>query len=411
MRAAVLHIAAKAPEDQQSEAHQGDQVGDIVRSRRVVLEADMSRRRHDHHEVGCDAIRAISPVDLPVGEVAHLHQHRHTDLGDIEAEALVAHLVVADGDRVERNWIDDSHRYHDVDSSTGGHWRDADATVDVDLHVDALPLGGPIVGGHRGPLIGVLEPAGSKLEVTLALVARTAGDHHWLHGHRHDDVGLRHAINVPRATLGDQLEVTASLRLRFRGLGEHHQILDAHLLHHRHADCRVVVRVTKFPHRVRAALAHRRRREEVVGRGARGLEEQSFLTGDAAVGPVRQQHEGHRGSVFAVLAVVLPQGATTTQAGVRVVPQASHRVNQTLVLAICRSALIAREVVSRPAIAVCVGLAGNCDVDGVPPANAPRVRALAVLRREPSAWHLMEEEQLDNAGDRHNDDRSGCADN
>ena len=149
---------------------------------------------------------------------------------------------------------------------------------------------------------------------------------------------------------------------------------------------------------------HGRGREEVVGRGARRLEEQALLAGDAAVGPVRQQHEGHRGAIVAVLAVVLPQGPTTTQAGVRVVPQASHRVNQTLVFTIRRPALIAREVVPRPAIAVRVGLAGNCDVDGVPPANAPRVRALAVLRREPSAWHLMEEEQLDDAGDRHHND-------
>ena len=142
----------------------------------------------------------------------------------------------------------------------------------------------------------------------------------------------------------------------------------------------------------------------MIGRGARRLEEQALLAGDAAVGPVRQQHQGHRGAIGPVGTVVLPQRTAATQVGVGVVAEASHRVDQTLVLAIRRPALVPGEVVPRPAIAVRVGLAGNCDVDGVPPANSPRVRALAVLRREPSAWHLMEEEQLDNAGDRHHND-------
>ena len=38
-------------------------------------------------------------TDVPVGEVADLHQHRHADLIDGETQVLIAEVNVADLDR------------------------------------------------------------------------------------------------------------------------------------------------------------------------------------------------------------------------------------------------------------------------------------------------------------------------
>ncbi len=113
-----------------------------------------------------------------------------------------------------------------------------------------------------------------------------------------------------------------------------------------HAGLRVVVHVAQLPNRVRRLLRHRRCGEEVVRRGSRCLEEQPFHRPDAAIGPVRQQHQRHRGAVLAVVTVVLPQRAPTTAVGADV----AHRGDEFVVLGVLRPPLVAAHVVPGPPV-------------------------------------------------------------
>ena len=108
----------------------------------------------------------------------------------------------------------------------------------------------------------------------------------------------------------------------------------------------VVVHVAELAHGIRRALGHRGRRQEVVRRRSGRFEEQAFHRRDAAVGPERQQHQGHRRAVLTVLGVVLPQRPT---AALRVA-DGLHRRDHVVVLGIERACLVAAPVVPRPAV-------------------------------------------------------------
>ena len=114
-----------------------------------------------------------APVGLPVREVADLDDDRHADLIDGERQRLLVDLHVGHLDRRQRHRLDRLDRLDDVDLAARVAGLTL-ATLEVDLHGDPLPLGGAVVGRHRGPLLGVLEPARAELEVALTGVARTA---------------------------------------------------------------------------------------------------------------------------------------------------------------------------------------------------------------------------------------------
>ena len=167
-------------------------------------------------------------------------------------------------------------------------------------------LVGPVVGGHRGPLVAVLEPARAELEVALALVAVAPVDDDGLHGERLDDVGVGDLEDLPRSARRQQRQLGLRLGRALRLVGAHHHVAHAERLQVRHALGGVVVVVAQLAHRVGALLGHRGRRQEVVRRRARRLEEQPLHRRDAAVGPVRQQHQRHRRAVLAVVARCSP---------------------------------------------------------------------------------------------------------
>jgi hypothetical protein len=189
-------------------------------------------------------------------------------------------------------------------------------------------------------------------------------------GYNVDDVAACHRIDVPWPDGANLGEFGLSIGLCAGRLGEHHHVLHAERLQVRHALRGVVVVVAQLTHRVRALLAHRCSRDEVERGSARGLEEQALHTGDAPVGPVRQQHERHGGAVLAGLAVVLPQRSAAAE--LRVGAEVAHRGHQGAVLAVRRLALVSREVVAGPRVAECVG-GGGGERDG-----APLVHRLAV---------------------------------
>ena len=76
-----------------------------------------------------------------------------------------------------------------------------------------------------------------------------------------------------------------------------------------HARVDVAVLVGQPPDRVRRLLGPGRRGEEVVRRGAGGLEVQALHRADAAVGPERQEHERHRRAVARVSPLLFSQSA------------------------------------------------------------------------------------------------------
>ena len=220
-------------------------------------------------------------------------------------------------------------------------------TARIDLDVDALPRVGPVVGGHRRPLVGVLEPARAELEVALALVTAAVVHHDRLHGQRYHDVGVGDLVDAPGRGLGDERELGPLRGLVLGLLGSQHHVPHAEVLELGHPHRRVVVDVAQATDGVRRLIGHRGHSEEVVRRRAGGLEEQALHGTDAPVGPERQQHERHRGAVVRVVLVVLPHRAAAPVVGV--VADALHRRHGLLVLGVVRAApLVALEVVAGP---------------------------------------------------------------
>ena len=350
MRVAMLGIALDAPKDQPAETQESEGVGDLVEGRGFVVQPHMRAGRNYDHHVGGNAVRAVGAIDLPVREVAHLDQHRHADLRDVEGEVLLAEVIVRHLDLGKFDRLDGVGGDEDVDAAPGIHRLLANAAAVVDHHIDALPFVGTVHRWQRCPLTLVLEPAGAEFQISLSLIAVAFVDDDRLDGEGHDNIAVGDAVNLPRAAGRDQIKVVATAGLIFGCLREHHHVLDAQLLQHGDADVGVVVDVAQLAHRVRTVLAHRRYRQEVIRRGRRCFEEDAFLTRDASIGPVRQEHQRHRGAVLSGLAVVLPHRATATEVGVRVFAERGHCFDQRFVLVIRRSAFVAVEVVAGPTI-------------------------------------------------------------
>ncbi len=227
--------------------------------------------------------------------------------------------------------------------------------------------------------------------MSFALVAATRVDDNGLSGQRDDEVAVGHLVDVPRTHAGQLCQLGALVGLGLGLLGEDHQVLHAERLHVRHALGVVVVVIPQLADRIGAVAADRRRRDEVVWRRAAGFEEQTLHAGDAAIGPVRQQHQRHGRSVLTVVAVVLPHRPAAAM--VCVGAERLHLIDQRLVLAVGIATLVAHEVVPGPTVALRV-LGRWRERDGVEIADAPGVHVLAVLRDDLSAGHLLEEEQL-----------------
>ncbi len=84
--------------------------------------------------------------------------------------------------------------------------------------------------------------------------------------------------------------------------------------------------------------------QEVERGGGRGLEEEALHRTDAALGPVRQQHERHGGAISVDLLLVLPEGAAAAMLGTHLV----HRDDEVSVLGVVGLALVAGVVPVRP---------------------------------------------------------------
>ena len=113
---------------------------------------------------------------------------------------------------------------------------------------------------------------------------------------------------------------------------------------------------------------------------------------------MRQQHQRHRGAVRAVLLVVLPQ--CTPAAVLRVGTEGRHLIDEPLVLAVGRLALVAEEVVASPRVGERVG---GCrrERHWIEAEHAQCIDRLAVLGDQFGAGHLAEQEQ------RHHEHRDG----
>ncbi len=166
-----------------------------------------------------------------------------------------------------------------------------------------------------------------------------------------------------------------------------------------HPDRSVVVDVPQLAHGIRGTLRHRRRRQEVVRRGARRLEEEALHRRDAAVGPVRKQHQGHRGAVLTVVAVVLPQRSTATV----LLADPTHRRDELVVLGVLRSSLVAEHVVAGPPVGHRPARLGTLAQ------RSPRVHRAVALGRAAVEWqrlvHPAEHEQA-RQGDHAGSDRT-----
>ena len=234
------------------------------------------------------------------------------------------------------------------------------APLEIDLHGDPLPLVGTVVGRHRRPLLGMLEPARAELEVALALVARPAPDDHGLNGQRLDHHRVGDLVDVPRSGRPDEHQLGLQRRLGLRLRCAHHRVAHTEGSHLAHPDRGIGVLVPQLTHRVRRLLRHRGDGQEVVRRRTGRLEEQPFHRADAPVGPVRQQHQRHRRAVLAVVLVVLPHRPAAAVG--RILAEAFHRAHDGLVLGVVLlAALVAGEVVPGPTVAerVGVGLGGT----------------------------------------------------
>ncbi len=104
-------------------------------------------------------------------------------------------LVIVTGGQRDR--LDRFDRRDDVDA-TPRLSRSALATCQIDLHGDPLPLVGAGVGRDRRPLVLVLEPARTQLEIAFSSVARSIPYDHGLCLQRHDDVRVLYEVDVPR---------------------------------------------------------------------------------------------------------------------------------------------------------------------------------------------------------------------
>ena len=308
--AGELQITSTPPEETQPNAEHGEAVEEPVKACLLVLHAHIGTCRHDHHVIRRHAIRTVCAAHDPVREVADAYQDRHADLVNAELDRLLPDLNVGHLDLGQRHRFDVLHRQDVVDVSAALP-RFADANVHVNLDVNTLPVVGPAIGGDRGPIVLTLEPAGAQFEVAFSLVARTFVDDHRLHAQRFDDVGTNQLVDVPRSGGGDEPQFVLFRRFGLRRVRADHEVSDAEVEHVLHPNLGIVVDVSQLAHRIRRAFRDRRGSDEVVRRGARGLEEEALHRANTAIGPVRQQHQGHRRAVLTVVGIVLPERTAT----------------------------------------------------------------------------------------------------
>ena len=118
---------------------------------------------------------------------------------------------------------------------------------------------------------------------------------------------------------------------------------------------------------------------------------------------MRQQHQRHRGSVQPRVVVVFPHRPAA--AVVRIATDIGHRVDNRLVLAVVRAALVAIEVVPRPAVGIGI-LFVRAQRDWIETSDAPCVHLFAILCCKPPTGHFLKDKQFDNEHDER-DNRSG----
>ncbi len=177
------------------------------------------------------------------------------------------------------------------------------------VDVDALPVRGTRRRERHLPTGGVEVPRNAWLHRRLRLVLDVPDD--GLVAQGRDEVAVGDLEDVPRAGHRHLGQGGHLLGLVDGAGGVGQVVLHAQELEVRDAAGDVETRVGQAAHRVA-----RRRRElggvdEVVGRRRRRLEVEALHRADAAVGPVRQEHQGHRRAVLAFAGVVrLPHGPT-----------------------------------------------------------------------------------------------------
>ena len=178
------------------DAEQRQQVEEHVRRAALVAQRDLVLGRHDDHHVRRDPVRALGAVDLPVREVAHLDQHRHADLVDVERQLLLVDLDVAHLDRgqaTRRRSRRPARRCRRGSSS-----RAASRSGSTSMRCQSS---GPSSAGHRRPLVAVLEPARAELEVRSRWSPARSSTTTGCTVERHDDLGVGDLVDRPTARL------------------------------------------------------------------------------------------------------------------------------------------------------------------------------------------------------------------
>ena len=143
-----------------------------------------------------------APVDLPVGEVAHPHQHRARRSGRRRTTRRPRPITTSD--TVTAGSVTGSIGslgQDDVDLTSVGAGFRADCVASRRRRRPTRCHAVGTVGhhGNAGPLVAMLEPARADLEPALAVVAGTTADDDGLRRQRRDDVAPCHLVDVPRA--------------------------------------------------------------------------------------------------------------------------------------------------------------------------------------------------------------------
>jgi len=238
------------------------------------------------------------------------------------------------------------------------------------------------------PLDGGLQP--------LPLALAHVGEHGGLVRQRGDELGTGHLVHRPGSGgrhLGQVLDVAGLVP---SGLGGREVVLHAHQLEVLDPAGHVEGAVGQVPlgpgrHGGELGLV-----QEVERRGGRRLEVEALHGADAAVGPVRQEHEGHGRAVADELRLVLPHGPTAALLG----PHGLHRLDEVPVLVVAAAvggrlpALVAGEVPAGPAVDEVVLAGGEAH-------PVVLVGAVGVAERQGAQLHADPRQRQQHGGHRH----------
>ena len=328
--------------------------------------------RNDDHEVRRDPVGPLGAGRPPVREVRHLDQHRGADLVDVERQALRPHLEVGHLDGLDR------------------------PPLGRLAPPDPLPLVGAAGGQRDVPLVGVDEPPHRRpAEATLVverllepldLGVADVGEHRGLVGQRLDQRAVGHLEHDPRRRLG-QLGQVGVLAGGGDGLGRSGHVV-AHAQHLQVVDAPVDVERAVRQVALRRARPGRQLDlgQEVERGGRRRLEVQALHRADAAVGPVRQQHQGHGRAVAVELPLVLPEGA----AAAVLLADLLHGQHDVAVLAVRLLLLVAAVVPPGPRRDEALGLGVGLERAEAGPVEAG---ARALVERQGAERHADEHER------------------